>query len=99
MANITEQDQLILNCAKERGLFNAFHEYASIFPSPKPYFYSKNAGNKYTPIGRVMVKNLNYNKEVTLWKKQKLFPWFMEQKFDKKDLNEAWAKWVKKYKH
>jgi SOS response regulatory protein OraA/RecX len=47
-------------------------------------------GNTYTPAGQVTVPNTNYNKELTEWKKTKLFPFFLERGFSKEELNEAW---------
>ena len=90
--------EMVLTAVKERNLFHAFHEYASLICSnPRPRLRT-NAYNKYTPIGHATVKNPNYNAEITKWKREKLFPWFIEQGFDKKDLSEAWKLWVKRYK-
>jgi SOS response regulatory protein OraA/RecX len=47
-------------------------------------------GNTYTPVGQVTVPNPDYNKELTEWKKTKLFPFFLERGFSKEELNEAW---------
>jgi SOS response regulatory protein OraA/RecX len=51
-------------------------------------------GNTYTPAGQVTVHNSNYNKELTEWKKTKLFPFFLEHGFSKEELNEAWKESV-----
>jgi hypothetical protein len=88
----------ILTAVKERSLFHAFHEYSSLICSAPQIRLRTNVYNKYTPIGHATVKNPNYNAEITKWKREKLFPWFIEQGFDKKDLSDAWKLWVKKYK-
>jgi hypothetical protein len=88
----------VLTAAKERSLFNAFHEYAALICSAPQIRLRTNTYNNYTPIGHATVKNTNYNSQITKWKRENLFPWFIKQGFAKKDLNEAWKLWVKAYK-
>jgi hypothetical protein len=88
----------VLTAAKERSLFSAFNEYADLICSAPQTRFRTNKYNSYTQIGHATVKNPNYNAEITKWKREKLFPWFVEQGFAKKELNEAWKLWVKKYK-
>jgi hypothetical protein len=86
----TEAVTKVLTEAKEAGLHRGMLYYGS-FISPAPKRRNRtNMGNTYTPVGQVTVPNPDYNKELTEWKKTKLFPFFLERGFSKEELNEAW---------
>jgi hypothetical protein len=50
------------------------------------------AYNKYTPQGQMTVTNTNYRKELTTWKNNKLFPFFIEHGYTKEQLVDAYNK-------
>jgi hypothetical protein len=84
----------VLTIVNEEGLRRAMMYYSSLI-SPAPKRRNRtNMGNTYTPAGQVTVHNSNYNKELTEWKKTKLFPFFLEHGFSKEELNEAWKESV-----
>lgn len=87
----------IIKAAEEKSLAHAFLIYASYFNCPKER-HQTNGYNTYTPKGHMTVKNENFKKEIVEWKSKKLFPYFLELGFSKKDLAEAWKEsyWRKK---
>jgi hypothetical protein len=79
----------ISSVANEEGLAKAFIYYSSfINPSPKKYYPRKGMYSKQN--AQLRSKNLNYNTQLTEWKKSKLFPFFLELGFSRTELNEAW---------
>ena len=86
-----EQNVLkVLSVVKEEGLCRGMMYYSSLICSAPKLRLRTNMGNTHTPAGQVTVVNPNYNKELTSWKNEKLFPFFMEHGFGKKELNESW---------
>jgi hypothetical protein len=82
----------VLSMVIEEGLPRAMGWYSLLIdPAPKPRLVT-NGYNKYTPQGQLTVPNTNYRKELTAWKKNKLFPFFIEQGFTKEQLTEAYNK-------
>lgn len=82
----------VLDIVAEEGLPRALGYYSLLIdPAPKPRLRT-NAYNIYTPKGQGTVVNNNYNKELTAWKKNKLFPFFIEQGFTKEQLVDAYNK-------
>jgi hypothetical protein len=82
----------VLSIVAEEGLHRGMAHYSLLlYPAPKPRIRT-NMGNKYTPAGQVTVPNTNYRKELTAWKNNKLFPFFIEQGFTKEQLTEAYNK-------
>ena len=87
-----EDVEKVLNIVKEEGLQKAIGYYSFLIdPAPKKRLRT-NMGNTYTPAGQVTVHNNNYKKELTAWKKNKLFPFFLEKGFTKEQIVEAWNK-------
>jgi len=82
----------VLGIAVEEGLPRAMGYYSLLIaPAPKPRI--KTSGyNKYTPQGQMMVPNVNYNKELTVWKKTKLYPFFLEHGYTKEQITDAYNK-------
>ena len=82
----------VLDIAAVEGLPRALGYYSLLIsPAPKPRLVT-NGYNKYTPQGQLTVPNTNYRKELTAWKKNKLFPFFIEQGYTKEQLTEAYNK-------
>ena len=82
----------VLGIAVEEGLPRAMGYYSLLIsPAPKPRIRT-NMGNKYTPAGQVTVPNTNYNKELTVWKKTKLFPFFLEHGYTTEQITDAYNK-------
>jgi hypothetical protein len=48
--------------------------------------------NIYTPKGQMTVTNTNYRKELTAWKNNKLFPFFLEHGYTKEQIVDAYNK-------
>jgi len=88
---IMEQNVLkVLSVVKEEGLCRGMMYYSSLICSAPKLRLPTNMGNTHTPVGQVTKVNPNYRKELTAWKNEKLFPFFMEHGFGKKELNESW---------
>lgn len=80
--------QMILEKAKSEGISKAMGYY-SIFVSASPK--RKYQANLYNTVkGRVSIYNQDYNSQLVKWKKNKLFPFFLNLGFTKDQLNEAW---------
>jgi hypothetical protein len=82
----------VLGIAVELGLPRAMGYYSLLIdPAPKPRI--KTSGyNKYTPQGQMMVPNVNYNKELTVWKKTRLYPFFLEHGYTTEQITDAYNK-------
>lgn len=89
---MNDRIEKVLGIAVELGLPRAMGYYSLLIsPAPKPRI--KTSGyNKYTPQGQMMVPNVNYNKELTVWKKTKLFPFFLEHGYTKEQIVDAYNK-------
>jgi hypothetical protein len=88
---MTQDIERILNVVKEEGLSKAMLYYSSfICSSPKKHFSRKGMFSKQN--AGLRIKNVNYGKELTQWKKNKLFPFFLEHGFTKEQIKEAWNK-------
>lgn len=84
----------VLNIAMEVGLTSAMGYYSLLInPAPKPRLRT-NVYNTYTPKGQGTVWNNNYRKELTVWKKTKLFPFFLQHGYTKEQITEAYNKSV-----
>jgi hypothetical protein len=82
----------VLGIAVEEGLPRAMGYYSLLIaPAPKPRIRT-NGYNKYTPQGQMTVKNTNYNKELTVWKKTMLYPFFLEHGYTKEQIVDAYNK-------
>jgi len=82
----------VLSMVEEEGLHKAMGYYSLLIaPAPKPRLRT-NGYNKYTPQGQMTVPNTNYRKELTVWKKTKLFPFFLEHGYTKEQITEAYNK-------
>ena len=82
----------VLGIAVEEGLPRAMGYYSLLInPAPKPRLRT-NGYNKYTPQGQMTVPNTNYRKELTVWKKTKLFPFFLEQGYTMEQITDAYNK-------
>ena len=80
----------VLDIVAEEGLYKGVIYYSSLIaPAPKPRLRT-NVYNIYTPIGTGTVVNNNYNKEMTVWKKEKLLPFFIQHGFTKEQITEAY---------
>jgi hypothetical protein len=90
----TEAVTKVLTEAKEAGLHRGMLYYGSFICGAPGHRLRTRMGNTHTPAGHVTVPNPNYNKELTEWKKTKLFPFFLEHGFGREELNEAWKKSV-----
>ncbi len=89
---MTDRIEKVLGIAVEEGLPRALGYYSLLIaPAPKPRV-GTNGYNKYTPQGQMTVKNTNYNKELTAWKKTKLFPFFLEHGYTKEQMVDAYNK-------
>ena len=89
---MNDRIEKVLGIAVEEGLPRAMGYYSLLVdPAPKPRLRT-NAYNTYTPKGQGTVYNTNYNKELTVWKKTKLFPFFLEQGYTKEQITEAYNK-------
>jgi hypothetical protein len=90
--DMTDRIEKVLGIAVEEGLPRALGYYSLLIaPAPKPRV-GTNGYNKYTPQGQMTVKNTNYNKELTAWKKTKLFPFFLEHGYTKEQMVDAYNK-------
>lgn len=84
----------VLDVVVEEGLSKAMLYYSSLIaPAPKQRLRT-NAYNTYTPKGQGTVWNNNYKKELTAWKKDKLFPFFLQHGYTKEQITEAYNKSV-----
>ena len=82
----------VLSMVVELGLPRAMGYYSLLVsPAPKPRLVT-NGYNKYTPQGSMTVPNTNYRKELTVWKKTKLFPFFLEHGYTKEQIVDAYNK-------
>ena len=82
----------VLGIAVEEGLPRAMGYYSLLIaPAPKPRIRT-NGYNKYTPQGQMMVPNTNYNKELTVWKKTMLYPFFLEHGYTMEQITDAYNK-------
>ena len=85
------QDVLkVLSVVGDEGLSSGMMYYSSLICGAPRFRLRTNMGNTYTPAGQVTVVNPNYKKELTAWKNEKLFPFFIKHGFGRKELNEAW---------
>ena len=83
-------EEKIRNSAVNRNLQTAFVEYSSrICLAPKKRIRT-NGYNKFIPQGHMTAKNESYKKEIQVWKKTKLFPYFLELGFTKEEISSAW---------
>lgn len=82
----------VLSMVVEEGLPQAMGYYSLLIsPAPKPRLVT-NGYNKYTTQGQMTVPNPNYRKELTVWRKTKLYPFFIEQGYTKEQIKEAYNK-------
>ena len=82
----------VLGIAVEEGLPRAMGYYSLLIaPAPKPRIRT-NGYNKYTPQGQMMVPNTNYRKELTVWKKTMLYPFFLEHGYTMEQITDAYNK-------
>lgn len=82
----------VLGIAVEEGLPRAMGYYSLLIaPAPKPRIRT-NGYNKYTPQGQMMVPNTNYRKELTVWKKSMLYPFFLEHGYTMEQITDAFNK-------
>jgi hypothetical protein len=82
----------VLGIAVEEGLPRAMGYYSLLIsPAPKPRLVT-NGYNKYTPQGQMTVPNTNYRKELTVWKKTMLYPFFLEHGYTKEQIVDAYNK-------
>jgi len=89
---MNDRIEKVLGIAVEEGLPRAMGYYSLLVdPAPKPRIRT-NMGNKYTPAGQVTVPNTNYRKELTVWKKTKLYPFFLEHGYTKEQIVDAYNK-------
>ena len=84
----------VLGIAVEEGLSRAMGYYSSLISSAPKQRISANVYNTYTPKGQGTVWNNNYRKELTVWKKTKLFPFFLQHGYTKEQITEAYNKSV-----
>jgi hypothetical protein len=90
--DMNDRIEKVLGIAVEEGLPRALGYYSLLIaPAPKPRIRT-NGYNKYTPQGQMTVKNTNYNKELTAWKRTKLFPFFLEHGYTKEQIVDAYNK-------
>jgi hypothetical protein len=80
----------VLNVVSEESLSKGMLYYSSLISKAPQKRNRVNMGNRYTPVGQMTRPNPNYNKELTVWKNTKLFPFFLERGFSREELNEAW---------
>jgi hypothetical protein len=89
---MTDRIEKVLDIATVEGLSRALGYYSLLIaPAPKPRIRTSGY-NKYTPQGQMTVINTNYNKELTAWKNNKLFPFFIEHGYTKEQLVDAYNK-------
>jgi hypothetical protein len=90
--DMTDRIEKVLGIAVEEGLPRALGYYSLLIaPAPKPR--TRTSGyNKYTPQGQMTAVNTNYNKELTAWKKTKLYPFFLEHGYTKEQIMDAYNK-------
>jgi hypothetical protein len=89
---MNDRIEKVLGIAVELGLPRAMGYYSLLVaPAPKPRIKT-NGYNKYTPQGSMTVPNTNYRKELTVWKKTKLFPFFLEHGYTKEQITDAYNK-------
>ena len=82
----------VLGIAVEEGLPRAMGYYSLLIsPAPKPRIRT-NGYNKYTPQGSMTVPNTDYRKELTVWKKTMLYPFFLEHGYTKEQITDAYNK-------
>lgn len=85
---MTPDSLKVLEIAKEK-LANAMHYYSIfIFPAPKKHYRRNGMYSKQN--AQLRAKNLNYSTQLTNWKKNKLFPFFLANGYTTQALNEAW---------
>jgi hypothetical protein len=80
----------VLSVVNEEGLSKGMLYYSSLISNAPKKRNQTNMGNAYTPVGQVTRPNPNFNKELTVWKNTKLFPFFLERGFSREELNAAW---------
>jgi hypothetical protein len=89
---MTDRIEKVLDIAAVEGLSRALGYYSLLIaPAPKPRIRTMGY-NKYTPQGQMTVTNTNYRKELTAWKNNKLFPFFIEHGYTKEQLVDAYNK-------
>jgi hypothetical protein len=89
---MNDRIEKVLGIAVELGLPRAMGYYSLLInPAPKPRIKT-NGYNKYTPQGSMTVPNTNYRKELTVWKKTKLYPFFLEHGYTKEQITDAYNK-------
>jgi hypothetical protein len=90
--DMTDRIEKVLGIAVEEGLPRALGYYSLLIsPAPKPRFRTMGY-NIYTPQGQMTVTNTNYRKELTAWKNNKLFPFFLEHGYTKEQMVDAYNK-------
>lgn len=80
----------VLEIAKKEGLHRGMLYYSSFINSAPKKRNRINGYNKYTPQGQMTRINPNYKKELTAWKNMHLFPFFLENGYNRQELNESW---------
>ena len=89
---MNDRIEKVLGIAVEEGLPRAMGYYSLLIaPAPKPRIRT-NGYNKYTPQGQMMVPNTNYRKELTVWKKTMLYPFFLEHGYTMEQITDAFNK-------
>jgi hypothetical protein len=88
---ISQDVERVLTVAKEEGLSKAMLYYSSFINKAPNRRIRTNGYNTYTPQGQMTRPNSNYNKELTQWKKNKLFPFFIEHGYSKAELVVAFS--------
>lgn len=81
----------VLNTAVEEGLTRGMLYYSSLISQAPKRRIWVNVYNKY---GQKSEINKSYSKELTAWKKDKLFPFFLEHGYTKEQITEAYNKSV-----
>ena len=87
MDNPTE---MILRKVKEEGLPKAMGYFSTFVKSAPKKRIPTLAYNTYTPKVQGTAHNPNFKSQLVVWKNEKLFPFFLELGFSKKELNDAW---------
>ena len=81
----------VLDVVVEEGLSKAMLYYSSLISqAPKKRIWV----NVYNKYGQKSEINKSYSKELTVWKKTKLFPFFLEHGYTKEQITEAYNKSV-----
>ena len=89
---MNDRIEKVLGIAVEEGLPRAMGYYSLLInPAPKPRIRT-NGYNKYTPQGQMTVPNTNYRKELTVWKKTMLYPFFLEHGYTMEQITDAYNK-------